>query len=208
MKIFLVRHAEGENSKSNWQSPNTPLSSLGIKQAEALTATKRFSAVDRVFSSNLVRARQTADIIARDLNKTVEENVDIREREQSSQIYGLARTDSIAERYVKALQENTNDWNYKWDSEEESKNEVRSRAIKFKDYLESNFSGEDILVVSHENFLKQLIPVCILGSTDLTKESEKLYRSINIENTGISFLIYSEEPKSWKLWYINDYAHL
>lgn len=208
MKLFLVRHAEGENSKSNWQSPNTPLSPQGIKQVAALVATKRFSTVDRIFSSNLARARQTADIIAKDLNKPVEENVDIREREQSSQIYGLDRTDPIAERYVKALQENTNDWNYKWDNEEESKNEVRSRAINFKKYLELNFSGDNILVISHENFLKQLIPVCILGSGDLTKDSEKLYRSINIENTGISLLIFNPDTKNWKIWYINDYAHL
>jgi len=157
MKLFLVRHAEGENSRTHWQSPDTPLSSLGIKQAKALVATKRFNTVDRVFSSSLARSRQTADIIARDLNKTVEENVDIREREQSSQIYGLDRTDTISERYVKALQENTNDWNYKWDNEEESKNEVRSRVINFKKYLEANFSEDNILVISHENFLKQLL---------------------------------------------------
>lgn len=208
MKLFLVRHAEGENYKSTWQSPNTPLSSGGIKQAAALSATKRFTIVNKILSSNLVRAKQTADVLAKDLNQTVEEIDEVKERVQSSRIYGLLRTDQVAEAYAQDLQKNTNDWNYKWDSEEESKNETRARAIKFKQYLESNFSEKNILVVSHETFLKHLISVCILGPNDLTNDSEKLYRSINIENTGVSLLIFNPTSKQWKIWYINDYAHL
>jgi len=207
MKLFLIRHAEGDNFKTNWQFPNTPLSSHGVRQANALAAIKRFSAVNNIFSSNLARAKQTANIIAKDIGQVVEERVDIKERVQSSRIYGLIRTDLLSETCLQALQENTNDWDYKWDGEEESKNEVRSRAISFKNYLEQSLDGS-ILVVSHENFLKQLIPVCILGSGDLTKDSEKLYRSINIECTGVSLLIFNPTSKQWKIWYINDYSHL
>lgn len=208
MKLFLVRHAEGENYKSHWQAPSTPLSPLGVKQATALAATERFKIIDKFFSSNLTRARQTADILAKGLGQTVEEIDYVKERVQSSRIYGLSRMDPLGKTYSQNLQENTNDWNYKWDSEEESKNETRNRSIKFKNYLESNFLEENILVVSHENFLKHLIPVCILGPDDLTRDSEKLYRSINIENTGVSLLIFNPTSKHWKIWYINDYAHL
>lgn len=204
MKLFLVRHAEGENYKTHWQLPTTPLSEHGVKQAEALAAINRFLNTTKTYSSHITRARQTADIIG----KEVEVRNDIYERTQSSGIYGLSRTDPLAMEYISDITKSTLDWDYKWDAEEESKNEVRARAIGFKNFLEENHAADSVLVVSHENFLKHFISTCILGAGEVTKELDKLYRSINIENTGVSLLIFSPETKSWKIWYINDYGHL
>lgn len=53
MKLFLVRHAEGENVKELWQTPDTLLSEKGLKQAEALAGLSRFKIMDELISSEM-----------------------------------------------------------------------------------------------------------------------------------------------------------
>ena len=56
MKIFLVRHGEGENSRIKWQTPTTPLSEKGKKQAQVLGNIPRFRDVDQILSSPWARS--------------------------------------------------------------------------------------------------------------------------------------------------------
>src|SRR4026208_1378939 len=121
MKIFLVRHAEGEKAGLEWQTPKTVLSKKGIKQSEILAGRlSQFKAIDLILTSDWTRAGQTAEIIGKEINKPVEVIEKIHERQQSSRIYGLSRTTSLAKQYWSDLSRNRNDWDYKWDKEEES----------------------------------------------------------------------------------------
>lgn len=208
MKIFLVRHAEGENTKEAWQTPQTPLSEKGIKQAEALAKLSMFKIIDEVISSDWKRALQTAEIVGKIINKPVKVLEEIHEKEQSSKIYGLSRTDPLAEKYTKDLGENRNNWNYKWDLEEESWTELVTRVIKFKKYLIKTYSQKNVSVFSHDMFLRMLITACAIGDDFSSDQFKSMFRSLNIDNTGISFLVYREEQKSWKLWYLNECTHI
>ncbi len=208
MKIFLVRHAEGLDSNTIWQTPETPLSETGKKQAQALINTRRFKNIDKILTSDLIRSRETAEIIAGGFSKEVEVVEGIQERQQSSKIYGLSRTDRIAEKYFQDIVQHSVDWDWKWDAEEESFTEVIKRAVKFRNNLIRNHSQKDVLVISHDVFLRCFITICILGENSDKVSFQQLHRSIAIEKTGISLLIYREEKKSFKLWYLNDYSHL
>lgn len=208
MKIFLVRHAQGESTTKTWQTPQTPLSEKGVRQSKALASLSMFKVIDEILSSDWKRALQTAEIVGKIINKPVKVLEEIHEKEQSSKIYGLSRTDPLAERYSKDLGENSQNWNYKWDSEEESWAELANRVIKFKKYLIEAYTQRNVAVFSHDMFLRMLITVCALGDDFNTDQFKSTFRSLNIDNTGISFLVYREEQKAWKLWYLNECTHI
>jgi probable phosphoglycerate mutase len=74
--FFLIRHGETEwNHIGRWQGlADVPLSAVGRAQAEALAkrlAGERFT-VDHVYSSDLSRAWETAQIVARQLHLAVQ----------------------------------------------------------------------------------------------------------------------------------------
>lgn len=208
MKIFLVRHAEGKNTDLAWQRPEIPLSFKGKKQAEVLGSLSRFKIVDTIITSPLKRSQETAQIVAKALNKPLSVVEEIHERKQSSKIYGLSRTDPMSEQYLKDCAQNRNNWDWKWDPEEESFAEVAKRAIEFKKNLAENYPQKNLLILSHDAFLRSLVATCVLGEEFNEVCFKRFFGSTAIENAGVSLLIYREERKSWKLWYLNDYAHL
>ena len=64
--IFLIRHGEtAGNAGRIVQHPDIPLSSRGMAQAERLARRLARAAVARIFSSDLARARETADALQR-----------------------------------------------------------------------------------------------------------------------------------------------
>jgi len=79
--LLLVRHGETDwNREGRWQGQSdTPLNDVGREQAARLAA--ELDGVDVVYSSDLARARETADILAARLELTV--RIDRRLRERS-----------------------------------------------------------------------------------------------------------------------------
>lgn len=101
-RILLVRHGESEwNAVGRWQGQaDSPLTDLGRSQAKA--AAGAVGLVDRVLSSDLVRARETAEIIADQLGLgPVVIDPDLRER-NAGEWTGLTRTE-IHARFPGAL---------------------------------------------------------------------------------------------------------
>lgn len=208
MKIFLVRHAEGKDVVEKWQSPNTELSDKGRKQAEALGNLPRLRIADKIFSSQWKRTIETAEIATKNLNKQIEILTGIEERHQSSKIYGITRTSNISENYTKDNINNRCNWDWKWDAEEESFNAVSKRALKLRNYLIDNYQNKNVLIFSHETFIRLFVSTCIFGENNHNNGFRQFYRSTAIEPTGVTLIVYREESKIWKLWYLNDYSHL
>jgi len=78
--LLLVRHGETDwNREGRWQGhSDTHLNDVGREQARRLAA--ELHAVDVVYSSDLVRARETAEILARALGLEVQFDARLRER--------------------------------------------------------------------------------------------------------------------------------
>jgi len=67
-KIYLIRHGESiANTQGVYQGQthDTPLSVLGMKQARAVAKRFRYESITAVYTSPLIRTRQTAEAIVR-----------------------------------------------------------------------------------------------------------------------------------------------
>jgi probable phosphoglycerate mutase len=80
--IWLIRHAESEwNALGLWQGQaNPPLSQRGRAQAEALASKLRIARFDALVSSDLLRARETAEIVAQAIGLPLVCDARLRER--------------------------------------------------------------------------------------------------------------------------------
>lgn len=208
MFIFLVRHAEGLSFREKWQTPNSPLSSIGKAQARNLFRLSRFKNVDLILSSKWDRATETAKIISRLLKKPLEILDDIHEREQPLEIYGTDRLSDISKRYGNEYIENYSNLDWKFNKNEESIRDLSKRTLNFCKHLIKNHLNQSILVVSHDMFIRSFIATCLLGDSYEDQVFNRVYHSLKIMNTGVSLLEFDEKRKIWKVWYINDFSHL
>jgi probable phosphoglycerate mutase len=76
MELYFVRHGESVANRTrafaNSGSSHHPLTPRGIKQAQRLTATLSSTSIARIYSSPLLRAVQTADILAQTMQAPIE----------------------------------------------------------------------------------------------------------------------------------------
>lgn len=80
-RIFLIRHGETEwNATGRLQgTSNVQLSAVGIHQAKLLAQHAPFHTADAIYSSDLIRARSTAEILAKRFNLKVRVMLELRE---------------------------------------------------------------------------------------------------------------------------------
>ena len=80
-RIFLIRHGETEwNATGRLQgTSNVQLSAVGIHQARLLAQHAPFHNADAIYSSDLIRARATADILAKRFNLKTHIMLELRE---------------------------------------------------------------------------------------------------------------------------------
>ena len=211
MRVYLVRHGQSiAHDTGKRQSPDSPLSEKGIAQALSLARKiKKWDvSFDKVFSSDLARAKQTAEIIAKGLNCPVEIFAGIHEKEQNPDLYGLDTNSKLHEENVRAYEKHLKDLDYKFLGKGESVREVVARAMKFKKHLLRMHLDQDVLVVSHGIFIRSFIVSCILGDNYHDSSLAELYTALDIGNTGVSLLEYRRGKGSWRVIYLNNFSYL
>jgi len=93
MAIYLIRHGETELNRARvLQPPETPLSERGLAQARRLAERLARAGITQLLSSDLARARMTADCLAAVTGLAVEEDALLQERN-----FGEARGTPYAE---------------------------------------------------------------------------------------------------------------
>ncbi len=81
MTILLIRHGETDSNRERIvQVPETPLSQRGLDQAELLGARLSDAGITQVLSSDLVRARMTAEAVARHSGAPLDLDASLQER--------------------------------------------------------------------------------------------------------------------------------
>jgi probable phosphoglycerate mutase len=101
--LYLARHGETDwNAEGRWQGQtDVPLNPLGREQARELAARVRGAGIRAIATSDLLRARQTAEIVAAELGLVVGHvDPDLRERRFGC-FEGLTR-DEVAARHPEA----------------------------------------------------------------------------------------------------------
>lgn len=149
MKLLLVRHGETEwNAKKivmGWK--NSPLTELGLAQAKIAAQELSEKPIDLIITSDLGRAKQTAEIIAKQTGVDILKSWLIRER-CNGEIDGMHKSDFDRE-HVNANPEEYN---------AESFNEMTERADAFVQSLKHlPIKAENIVIVAHNGILNSLI---------------------------------------------------
>ena len=159
--ISFVRHAESRGNagipyEHEYQKDDPPLSPKGIRQAEMLADSGLLDGVDRIFSSTLVRAVETAYPTAEKLQKKIILLSDLMEND--TEIAGtehrrLQRDFPLA---VPCTEPSPTGGALLLGSE--SANERQQRAKRCMDYFfSSSAEGEHIMVVTHGSYFGYLI---------------------------------------------------
>jgi probable phosphoglycerate mutase len=169
-EFLLIRHAETEwNESGRWQGwGDPPLSPRGREQAAVLAAQIAGEALDALLCSNLQRAVETAEAIAKRLGRVVTQDERLRERDVGSWT-GLTRA-QITERDGELLarfEQRDDPAVCPGGGESDVALERRVRpAIKA---LVAQYAGRRIAVVTHLGVLRLLLPGRDFGHTEVRR---------------------------------------
>jgi broad specificity phosphatase PhoE len=145
--ILLARHGESDWNRSHrWQGfADRPLTDLGRQQAADLAARLEETQLDAVYSSDLQRARETAEIVARSKGLDIHSTPDLREVDVGSWS-GLTRAEAEAqfpEGYTRWLRGGEG-----WD-DGETYEQMSERVVAAVQRIAALHDGGRVLVVGH-----------------------------------------------------------
>ena len=167
MRLILVRHGKTDwNETGRCQGiSDVPLNSAGIEQAEKLAFSLRDEKIDLIYSSDLVRAKVTAEKIAGYHPIDVNIRDDLREMDQG--IFEGLDFSYIQEKYPDVLEH----WRKDPDTLQlpggESLTGVQQRALDAIEDIKSRFGSQNIVVVSHNMVIGTLF--CSFTGSPLKK---------------------------------------
>ena len=167
MRLILVRHGKTDwNETGRCQGiSDVPLNSSGIEQAEKLASSLKDESIDRIYSSNLARAKVTAEKIAGYHSINVNLRDDLREMDQGV-LEGLYFS-HIQEEYSHVLEHWRNDPETLQLPGGESLIGVQQRALDAIADIRSRFGSQNIVVVSHNMVIGTLL--CSFTGSSLKK---------------------------------------
>lgn len=202
-RLILCRHGESEDNRAGRFGGHgpAPLTERGRAQAQATGLRLLQAGADVLYSSDLVRARETAEIIARQLSLTPQLTPALRER--SVGVFTGLTFDDACTRFPeehKVLLRREPDAT---PPEGESYLQCRARAAAFLDQAMAQHAGQCVVMVSHHLTL-HLLMLHILG-VQLTAESPRVY--VQLHNCALHRLEHYDDGV-WQLLALNDAAHL
>jgi len=199
MKLIAVRHGETEwnvelREMGHLDSPLTP---LGIQQARALGDRLNQFGFDALYSSDLGRAIQTAEIVGKICQKPVQLNSGLRERHMGI-FQGLTRQE-ISEKYPKEMATYERIGFLDVIPAGETAQERTDRSVRVLTEIASRHPEQTIVVVTHGGFLTGFLGF-VLG---IPFSNGRRYRKENASFNAFEYL----EP-NWYLQTWNDISHL
>jgi broad specificity phosphatase PhoE len=152
--VLLARHGESDwNRSKRWQGfADRPLTEVGQRQAAELARRLEETELDAVYSSDLQRARETAEIVARAKGLTVETTPDLREVDVGSWS-GLTRAEAeerYPEHYARWLQGGEG-----WE-DGETYDQLGERVVRAIQRIAKAHEDERVLVVAHGGTIRAI----------------------------------------------------
>lgn len=197
-EIILIRHGETEwNSQKRMQGhSNSNLSEVGRGQIQALGELMKNVSFDHIYSSDSLRARQTAEAITQYSGHTLQ--FDQRIREKNLGVFeGLTSTEA-KERHPEIYRLfKTAGANYVID-EGESTQQLLERALEFIEEIRLRHPQERVVMVTHGGVVRVLMKHALGLSIDAPTR-------FIIKNTGIFGLIWNE---NWLVTQMGGVYHL
>ena len=206
--IYFVRHGETENNAKNVrQGSEGPLSAKGREQA--LATAKRFpkhkGSPQVIIASPYERARETAEIIAKELKMKVKYSDLLVERKNPTEVIGREGEEREVRQIIDRI-----DKSYHPDdlrvSDEENFIDLKKRAKKLLGYI-SRRSEKRIVMVTHGIFLKMVVSYMLYGKNLTASQYNNLSYFNPIDNAGMAIVLYKHHwlmRNEWKLLVWND----
>lgn len=188
--LILVRHGQSlHNSDATLADPNSGLTELGWRQAHAVAEwlARRYQP-DAVLSSTLIRAQQTAEVIAARLRLPLKLHEGMEEAEHPYWSEMPFSQDSPLAA-----------WDETWQPDPlvtPHYTAFRERIHKSLARLLSEYTGKTVIVVAHGGTIGTILRSLFGGH----------HVSIFTENSGVTHLAW--EGRNWRLVYHNSTAHL
>ncbi|EEH96734.1 MULTISPECIES: histidine phosphatase family protein [Clostridium] len=187
-KLYLTRHGETEwNEKGIMQGwGDSPLTELGIKQAEWLRDRIKDTHIDVIYASPIGRAFNTAKIVKGDRNIPLSTHDGLKE-------IRIGGWEGLNQEEMKSLSEENyyNFWNvpskYIPTGDGESFYEVKERAFKSINEILEKEKGKNILIVTHTITLKSYL--CELEKRDI----DTLWDPPFIKQTSLTEINFTED---------------
>lgn len=198
MKLIIVRHGETDRNKSETLigSSDISLNALGQHQAAAVAKRLADEKIDIIYSSDMLRARQTAVLIA-EHHPEAQQIHDAELRERDSGVFAHQPVVAKKEAF-KASGQHFRDWKPEGG---ESMREVKERSRRWYEDHRVRDAQHTVVVVSHGLFLSTLMEWALENGADVEKEEYRHY------NTAVTILDVPPQGSA-KPIVINDVSHL
>jgi len=176
-KYFILRHGETiyltKKKNFTYPRPDKPpveLTKKGEKQVKFVAKKLKKVGINLIFSSDFFRTRQTAKIVAEELNKRI--HLDKRLRDVNLGIYhGGPKKD-----FYRAFPIHSKNRFNKKPPKGESWRDLQKRMLNFLKFLDKKFKGKTILIISHGD------PLWLLEGAVKNWSTKKL---LKIKDSGI-----------------------
>tara|TARA_B100000029_G_scaffold97026_1_gene87320 strand:- start:175 stop:858 length:684 start_codon:yes stop_codon:yes gene_type:complete len=198
-RLYIIRHGETEwNAQHRAQShTDIPLSAVGRRQAQCTAERLKDVDFDIAYSSDLHRAKETAEIILGERNVQVNTLTSLREYDKGV-FEGLHRSEyslKYPDQYQASL---TKDLDFAPESGE-SVRQVHGRVSEFGRFITSEHPNEDILIAGHGGSLRALVVHLLSLSMETTWK---------LATSNCSVTIIDIHPANNVLYLYNDTSHL
>jgi len=197
-EIILIRHGETEwNSQRRMQGhSNSDLSSVGQAQIQALGQWMKIVPFDHIYSSDSLRAKQTAEAITQYSGHELK--IDLRLREKNLGVFEGLTSEEARERHPEVFRLfKTAGSKYVID-EGESTQQLQDRALEIVNEIRIKHPEERVLLVTHGGFIR----VVMKHSLGLSLETPTRFL---IRNTGVFRLVWEDK---WLVSQMGGVSHL
>lgn len=194
-QLYLVRHGETvwntQKIIQGWH--DSPLTKKGLEQAKQTAQKLRKIKFDQVFSSDLLRAQRTAEIIAADHDLAVKTSKMLREVAMGP--FEGKKADYFRQSLRKSLDyraslSDEEQMNYQLDEAIESYGQTASRMLTFLRQTALAYLGKNILVVSHSAVIRAtLVKLGFATNQELPHGSIKNGAYVRLDSDGVEFFV-------------------
>lgn len=193
--IYIMRHGESEANiqKRYGTTSETKLTMQGIKQAHNIANRLRNIHFDKIFSSDFVRAKHTAEIIAAEKKLAVTTTEALRERS-----YGRMNGKTLEE-MKKELKElvdiyiamsEKEKFTHKLVHDMETAQEALERLIRFIREIAIAYRGKTLLLVCHVTLLRVFLIHLGFGNYhEVVSKNIKNTAYLKVETDGVDFFL-------------------
>lgn len=191
--IIIARHGQSVwNEKRILQGhSNTPLTSLGIKQVNALARRLKQLEITKIISSDIKRSSDTAKIIAKELRLPVKKHPGLNER-------SFGKLEGTPWKKIEEKFKDIDDFFSSTPDGGESRKEFTDRILNTFEKILSENKGERLLLVCHGGTMFEILAY-------IKKVSHKEL-DVNFKNTAICIFHFDEEKFEIEL--VSDSSHL